>query len=90
MGSMVVFALTCRFSSSESLKDLVVMEVDVKPEIPTPPASDVGSPQSSGPFSHHGSDSEPDSPMGEDSEVTETQIFQSSYHAFNELASVIK
>lgn len=45
------------------------MEVDVKPEIPTPPASDVGSPQSIGPYSHHGSDSEPDSPMGEDSKV---------------------
>lgn len=82
MGSMEVFALTCRFSSSESLKDLVIMEVDVKPEIPTPPASDVGSPQSSGPFSHHGSDSEPDSPMEEDSKVAETQIFQTSYHAF--------
>lgn len=61
------------------------MEVDVKPEIPTPPASDVGSPQSSGPFSHHGSDSEPDSPMEEDSKVAETQIFQSSCHAFNEI-----
>lgn len=45
------------------------MEVDVKPEIPTPPASDVGSPQSSGPYSQHSSDSEPDSPMGEDSKV---------------------
>ncbi len=68
------------------------MEVDVKPEIPTPPASDVGSPQSSLPFafSHNGSDSEPDSPMEEDSKVAETPIFQTSYHAFNELASVMK
>nr|XP_040046973.1 sterol regulatory element-binding protein 1 isoform X2 [Gasterosteus aculeatus aculeatus] len=51
----------------KSLKDLVAMEVDgpadVKNELPTPPASDVGSPTS---FSHCGSDSEPDSPMGED------------------------
>lgn len=56
--------------SSESLKDLVAMEVDapadVKNELPTPPASDVGSPTS---FSHCGSDSEPDSPMGEDTKV---------------------
>lgn len=54
----------------ESLKDLVAMEVDgqsdVKSELPTPPASDVGSPTS---FSHCGSDSEPDSPMGEDTKV---------------------
>ncbi|XP_068574391.1 sterol regulatory element-binding protein 1 isoform X1 [Cebidichthys violaceus] len=52
---------------NKSLKDLVAMEVDapadVKNELPTPPASDVGSPTS---FSHCGSDSEPDSPMGED------------------------
>nr|XP_004558426.2 sterol regulatory element-binding protein 1 [Maylandia zebra] len=52
---------------NKSLKDLVAMEVDgqadVKSELPTPPASDVGSPTS---FSHCGSDSEPDSPMGED------------------------
>ncbi|KAL1277646.1 hypothetical protein QQF64_024319 [Cirrhinus molitorella] len=60
-------ALKMSVQKNKSLKDLVIMEVDVKPEIPTPPASDVGSPQSSGPFSHHGSDSEPDSPMGEDS-----------------------
>ncbi len=39
---------------------------DVKNELPTPPASDVGSPTS---FSHCGSDSEPDSPMGEDTKV---------------------
>lgn len=55
---------------SESLKDLVSMEVDppadVKNELPTPPASDVGSPTS---FSHCGSDSEPDSPFAEDSKV---------------------
>ncbi|XP_029293890.1 sterol regulatory element-binding protein 1 isoform X2 [Cottoperca gobio] len=52
---------------NKSLKDLVAMEVDgpadVKNELPTPPASDVGSPTS---FSHCSSDSEPDSPMGED------------------------
>uniref|UniRef100_A0A8C4EII4 Sterol regulatory element-binding protein 1 n=1 Tax=Dicentrarchus labrax TaxID=13489 RepID=A0A8C4EII4_DICLA len=55
---------------NKSLKDLVAMEVDgpadVKNELPTPPASDVGSPTS---FSHCGSDSEPDSPMVEDTKV---------------------
>ncbi|XP_067238776.1 sterol regulatory element-binding protein 1 [Chanodichthys erythropterus] len=60
-------ALKMSTQKNKSLKDLVTMEVDVKPEIPTPPASDVGSPQSSGAYSHHGSDSEPDSPMVEDS-----------------------
>uniref|UniRef100_A0A671NII4 Sterol regulatory element-binding protein 1 n=1 Tax=Sinocyclocheilus anshuiensis TaxID=1608454 RepID=A0A671NII4_9TELE len=59
-------ALKMSIQKNKSLKDLVIMDVDVKPEIPTPPASDVGSPQSSGPFSHHGSDSESDSPMEED------------------------
>lgn len=39
---------------------------DVKNELPTPPASDVGSPSS---FSHCSSDSESDSPMGEDTKV---------------------
>lgn len=39
---------------------------DVKNELPTPPASDVGSPTS---FSQCGSDSEPDSPMVEDTKV---------------------
>ncbi|XP_016098864.1 sterol regulatory element-binding protein 1-like [Sinocyclocheilus grahami] len=58
--------LKMSIQKNKSLKDLVIMEVDMKPEIPTPPASDVGSPQSSGPFSHHGSDSEPDSSMEED------------------------
>ncbi|CAL8264993.1 unnamed protein product [Gadus morhua 'NCC'] len=51
---------------NKSLKDIVAMEVDgpeVKSELPTPPASDVGSPTS---FSHCSSDSEPDSPMGEE------------------------
>uniref|UniRef100_A0A673KJX8 Sterol regulatory element-binding protein 1 n=1 Tax=Sinocyclocheilus rhinocerous TaxID=307959 RepID=A0A673KJX8_9TELE len=62
-------ALKMSIQKNKSLKDLVIMEVDVKPEIPTPPASDVGSPQSSGPFSHHGSDSEPDSSMEEDNKV---------------------
>uniref|UniRef100_A0A673KKF6 Sterol regulatory element-binding protein 1 n=1 Tax=Sinocyclocheilus rhinocerous TaxID=307959 RepID=A0A673KKF6_9TELE len=65
-------ALKMSIQKNKSLKDLVIMEVDVKPEIPTPPASDVGSPQSSGPFSHHGSDSEPDSSMEEDNKVAET------------------
>lgn len=60
-------ALKMSIQKNKSLKDLVTMEVDVKPEIPTPPASDIGSPQSSGTYSHHGSDSEPDSPMVEDS-----------------------
>uniref|UniRef100_A0A3Q4GPI2 Sterol regulatory element-binding protein 1 n=1 Tax=Neolamprologus brichardi TaxID=32507 RepID=A0A3Q4GPI2_NEOBR len=60
-------ALKMAAQKNKSLKDLVAMEVDgqadVKSELPTPPASDVGSPTS---FSHCGSDSEPDSPMGED------------------------
>ncbi|XP_077388668.1 sterol regulatory element-binding protein 1 [Festucalex cinctus] len=60
-------ALKMAAQKNKSLKDLVAMEVDgpadVKAELPTPPASDVGSPSS---FSHCGSDSEPDSPMGED------------------------
>uniref|UniRef100_A0A3Q3WLC7 Sterol regulatory element-binding protein 1 n=1 Tax=Mola mola TaxID=94237 RepID=A0A3Q3WLC7_MOLML len=60
-------ALKMSTQKNKSLKDLVAMEVDapadVKNELPTPPASDVGSPTS---FSHCGSDSEPDSPIGED------------------------
>lgn len=60
---------------SESLKDLVAMEVDapadVKNELPTPPASDVGSPTS---FSHCGSDSEPDSPIVEDTKVCSSHL----------------
>ncbi|XP_044036603.1 sterol regulatory element-binding protein 1 [Siniperca chuatsi] len=60
-------ALKMVAQKNKSLKDLVAMEVDgqadVKNELPTPPASDVGSPTS---FSHCGSDSEPDSPMVED------------------------
>nr|XP_061805548.1 sterol regulatory element-binding protein 1-like [Nerophis lumbriciformis] len=60
-------ALKMAAQKNKSLKDLVAMEVDrpadVKTELPTPPASDVGSPSS---YSHCGSDSEPDSPMGED------------------------
>ncbi|KAK2833528.1 hypothetical protein Q5P01_017417 [Channa striata] len=60
-------ALKMAAQKNKSLKDLVAMEVDgqndVKSELPTPPASDVGSPTS---FSQCGSDSEPDSPMGED------------------------
>uniref|UniRef100_A0A669CCT9 Sterol regulatory element-binding protein 1 n=1 Tax=Oreochromis niloticus TaxID=8128 RepID=A0A669CCT9_ORENI len=63
-------ALKMAAQKNKSLKDLVAMEVDgqadVKSELPTPPASDVGSPTS---FSHCGSDSEPDSPMGEDTKV---------------------
>uniref|UniRef100_A0A3Q4GFF9 Sterol regulatory element-binding protein 1 n=1 Tax=Neolamprologus brichardi TaxID=32507 RepID=A0A3Q4GFF9_NEOBR len=64
-------ALKMAAQKNKSLKDLVAMEVDgqadVKSELPTPPASDVGSPTS---FSHCGSDSEPDSPMGEDTKST--------------------
>ncbi|XP_010729007.2 sterol regulatory element-binding protein 1 [Larimichthys crocea] len=60
-------ALKMAAQKNKSLKDLVAMEVDgaadVKNELPTPPASDVGSPTS---FSHCGSDSEPDSPMVEE------------------------
>lgn len=60
-------ALKMAAQKNKSLKDIVAMEVDgqadVKPELPTPPASDVGSPSS---LSHCASDSEPDSPMGED------------------------
>uniref|UniRef100_A0A8C7U9P5 Sterol regulatory element-binding protein 1 n=1 Tax=Oncorhynchus mykiss TaxID=8022 RepID=A0A8C7U9P5_ONCMY len=64
-------ALKMSAQKNKSLKDLVAMEVDgpqtdVKSELPTPPPSDVGSPTS---YSHCGSDSEPDSPMGEDSKV---------------------
>ncbi|XP_066497820.1 sterol regulatory element-binding protein 1 isoform X2 [Hoplias malabaricus] len=59
-------ALKMANQKNKSLKDLVSMEVDVKSELPTPPASDAGSPLPSGPFSHCSSDSEPDSPMGDD------------------------
>nr|XP_029500882.1 sterol regulatory element-binding protein 1-like isoform X2 [Oncorhynchus nerka] len=64
-------ALKMSAQKNKSLKDLVAMELDgpqtdVKSELPTPPPSDVGSPTS---YSHCGSDSEPDSPMGEDSKV---------------------
>ncbi|XP_056144777.1 sterol regulatory element-binding protein 1 [Lampris incognitus] len=63
-------ALKMVAQKNKSLKDLVAMEVDgqaeVKSELPTPPASDVGSPTSF----HCGSDSEPDSPMGEDTKPT--------------------
>uniref|UniRef100_A0A3B5LRX6 Sterol regulatory element-binding protein 1 n=1 Tax=Xiphophorus couchianus TaxID=32473 RepID=A0A3B5LRX6_9TELE len=63
-------ALKMAAQKNKSLKDLVAMEVDtqaeVKNELPTPPASDVGSPTS---FSRCSSDSEPDSPMGEDTKV---------------------
>lgn len=61
-------ALKMANQKNKSLKDLVAMEVDVKTELPTPPASDAGSPEPSGSFSHCSSDSEPDSPMGEDSQ----------------------
>ncbi|XP_022529047.2 sterol regulatory element-binding protein 1 isoform X2 [Astyanax mexicanus] len=60
-------ALKMANQKNKSLKDLVAMEVDVKNELPTPPASDAGSPLPSGPFSHCSSDSEPDSPMVDDS-----------------------
>uniref|UniRef100_A0A674NZ57 Sterol regulatory element-binding protein 1 n=1 Tax=Takifugu rubripes TaxID=31033 RepID=A0A674NZ57_TAKRU len=63
-------ALKMAAQKNKSLKDLVAMEVDnvtdEKNVLPTPPASDVGSPTS---FSQCGSDSEPDSPMAEDTKV---------------------
>ncbi|XP_030646684.1 sterol regulatory element-binding protein 1 [Chanos chanos] len=62
-------ALKMAAQKNKSLKDLVAMEVDVKSEMPTPPASDAGSPLPGGPLSHCSSDSEPDSPMGEDSKL---------------------
>nr|XP_057904977.1 sterol regulatory element-binding protein 1 [Doryrhamphus excisus] len=72
-------ALKMAVQNNKSLKDLVAMEVDgpadVKAELPTPPASDVGSPTS---FSHCGSDSEPDSPMGEDTKPNLGTLDQSS------------
>ncbi|XP_054614901.1 sterol regulatory element-binding protein 1 [Dunckerocampus dactyliophorus] len=72
-------ALKMAAQNNKSLKDLVAMEVDgpadVKTELPTPPASDVGSPTS---FSHCGSDSEPDSPMGEDTKPNLGALDQSS------------
>lgn len=71
-------ALKMTAQKNKSLKDLVAMEVDsqaeVKNELPTPPASDVGSPTS---FSHCSSDSEPDSPMGEDSKPLSGLLDQS-------------
>uniref|UniRef100_A0AAY4CAH8 Sterol regulatory element-binding protein 1 n=1 Tax=Denticeps clupeoides TaxID=299321 RepID=A0AAY4CAH8_9TELE len=68
-------ALKMASQKNKSLKDLVAMEVsgikaEVKSELPTPPPSDVGSPLHSSPFSHCNSDSEPDSPMVEDSRVS--------------------
>ncbi|KAJ8387136.1 hypothetical protein AAFF_G00160760 [Aldrovandia affinis] len=62
-------ALKMAAQENKSLKDLVAMEVDgeVKSELLTPPPSDAGSPHRS-PFSHSGSDSEPDSPPGEESQ----------------------
>ncbi|XP_017277465.1 sterol regulatory element-binding protein 1 [Kryptolebias marmoratus] len=72
-------ALKMAAQKNKSLKDLVAMEVDgqteVKNELPTPPASDVGSPTS---FSHCGSDSEPDSPMGEDTKPSIGVLDQSA------------
>lgn len=67
-------ALKMANQKNKSLKDLVAMEVDVKSELLTPPASDAGSPEPSGSYSHCSSDSEPDSPMGDDSKpVTEAE-----------------
>ncbi|XP_041851869.1 sterol regulatory element-binding protein 1 isoform X2 [Melanotaenia boesemani] len=72
-------ALKMAAQKNKSLKDLVAMEVDgqveVKSDLPTPPASDVGSPTS---FSHCGSDSEPDSPMGEDTKPNTGMLDQSA------------
>ncbi|XP_041943379.1 sterol regulatory element-binding protein 1 isoform X2 [Alosa sapidissima] len=66
-------ALKMATQKNKSLKDLVAMEVDgpkmeVKNELPTPPPSEGGSPDNS-PFPHSSSDSEPDSPMVEDSKM---------------------
>ncbi|XP_064172533.1 sterol regulatory element-binding protein 1 [Anguilla rostrata] len=60
-------ALKMAHQENKSLKDLVAMEVDgeVKAELLTPPPSDAGSPNRS-PYSHCSSDSEPDSPMVEE------------------------
>ncbi|KAK1799463.1 hypothetical protein P4O66_007682 [Electrophorus voltai] len=67
-------ALKLANQKNKSLKDLVAMEVDVKTELPTPPASDAGSPPPAGHFSQCSSDSEPDSPMGGESKpVTHTE-----------------
>ncbi|XP_047427820.1 sterol regulatory element-binding protein 1 [Mugil cephalus] len=72
-------ALKMAAQKNKSLKDLVAMEVDgqadVKNELPTPPASDVGSPTS---FSHCSSDSEPDSPMNEDTKPNTGVLDQSA------------
>ncbi|KAM6957039.1 sterol regulatory element-binding protein 1 isoform 2-T2 [Aplochiton taeniatus] len=69
-------ALKMAAQKNKSLKDLVTMEVDgqtdMKNELLTPPSSDVGSPNS---YTNCSSDSEPDSPVGEDSKpvVMETE-----------------
>lgn len=72
-------ALKMTAQKNKSLKDIVAMEVDghsdIKTELPTPPASDVGSPSS---LSHCTSDSEPDSPMGEDSKPNVGLLGQST------------
>ncbi|MFT7798961.1 sterol regulatory element-binding protein 1-like isoform X1 [Arapaima gigas] len=71
-------ALKMTSQNNKSLKDLVAMEVDgpacsMKTEVPTPPPSDVGSPLDNSPFSQCASDSEPDSPMGDDSKLSVKQ-----------------
>ncbi|XP_072299523.1 sterol regulatory element-binding protein 1 isoform X2 [Eucyclogobius newberryi] len=72
-------ALKMTAQKKKSLKEIVAMEVDgpadVKPELPTPPSSDVGSPSS---LSHCASDSEPDSPMGEDTKPNVGLLGQSA------------
>lgn len=72
-------ALKMAAQKNKSLKDIVAMEVDgqadVKTELPTPPASDVGSPSSLSPCA---SDSEPDSPVGEDTKPNVGLLGQSS------------
>nr|XP_015215650.1 PREDICTED: sterol regulatory element-binding protein 1 isoform X1 [Lepisosteus oculatus] len=73
-------ALKMAAQQNKTLKDLVAgvpMEVDgvsgelkaEAVELPTPPPSDAGSPSHSSPFSQCASDSEPDSPMFEDSKA---------------------
>ncbi|XP_035257979.1 sterol regulatory element-binding protein 1-like [Anguilla anguilla] len=64
-------ALRTAVQKNKSLKDLVAMDVDspgcdIKNELPTPPPSNAGSPVLNSTFSYFSSDSEPDSPIGDD------------------------
>ncbi|KAJ8363801.1 hypothetical protein SKAU_G00126320 [Synaphobranchus kaupii] len=64
-------ALKMAAQKNKSLKDLVAMDVDstvcdVKNQLLTPPPSNAASPLLNSPFSQFSSDSEPDSPIGEE------------------------